>query len=79
MARLRVVGGVKRESSLYGYELVRLRKAIDEADAVLVGAGAGLSTSAGFTYTGERFQRLFGDFIDAYGFADMYSAGCSAV
>ena len=75
MARLRVVGGVKRESSLYGDELVRLCKAIDEADAVLVGAGAGLSTSAGLTYTGERFQRLFGDFIDEYHFADMYSAG----
>ena len=53
----------------------RLRTALDEADAVLVGAGAGLSTSAGFTYSGERFERLFPDFIDAYGFRDMYSAG----
>ena len=52
-----------------------LAAAIDEFDAVVVGAGAGLSTSAGFTYSGERFQTLFGDFIDAYGFADMYSAG----
>ena len=53
----------------------RLRSALDEADAVLVGAGAGLSTSAGFTYSGERFERLFPDFIDRYGFRDMYSAG----
>ena len=53
----------------------RLSTALDEADAVLVGAGAGLSTSAGFTYSGERFERLFPDFIDAYGFRDMYSAG----
>ena len=52
-----------------------LAKAIEDADAIVVGAGAGLSTSAGFTYAGERFERLFGDFIDAYGFADMYSAG----
>ena len=53
----------------------RLRAAIDAADAIVVGAGAGLSTSAGFTYSGERFERLFGDFIAKYGFADMYSAG----
>ena len=56
-------------------ELRRLRAALDEADAIVVGAGAGLSTSAGFTYAGERFERLFGDFIAAYGFTDMYSAG----
>lgn len=55
--------------------LLRLRAAIDEADAIVVGAGAGLSTSAGFTYSGERFERLFPDFIAKYGFADMYSAG----
>ena len=52
-----------------------LRKALDEADAVVVGAGAGLSTAAGFTYSGERFERLFPDFIAKYGFGDMYSAG----
>ena len=52
-----------------------LRSAIDEADAVVVGAGAGLSTSAGFVYSGERFERLFGDFAAKYGFRDMYSAG----
>lgn len=45
------------------------------ADAVVIGAGAGLSTAAGFSYSGERFQRLFGDFEKAYGFHDMYSGG----
>ena len=46
-----------------------------EADAIVVGAGAGLSTAAGFTYSGERFQQHFADFIRQYGFTDMYSAG----
>lgn len=41
----------------------------------MIGAGAGLSASAGFTYTGERFEKFFGDFIEKYGFSDMYSGG----
>lgn len=41
----------------------------------MIGAGAGLSTSAGFVYKGERFQRYFSDFEEAYGFHDMYSGG----
>lgn len=53
----------------------RLSQAVVNAEAIVVGAGAGLSTSAGFTYSGERFERLFGDFIERYGFTDMYSAG----
>jgi NAD-dependent SIR2 family protein deacetylase len=56
-------------------EIEKLRKALQSADAIIVGAGAGLSTSAGFTYSGERFQRHFADFIGKYGFTDMYSAG----
>ena len=52
-----------------------LRDALDRADAVLVGAGSGLSTSAGLTYGGERFARLFADFIEVYHFSDMYSGG----
>ena len=56
-------------------ETEKLHKALLEADAVIVGAGAGLSTSAGFTYSGERFERHFADFIGKYGFTDMYSAG----
>ncbi|MGI6216387.1 MAG: SIR2 family NAD-dependent protein deacylase [Coriobacteriales bacterium] len=48
---------------------------LDNAEAVLVGAGSGLSTAAGLTYSGERFQRYFGDFAEAYGIKDMYSGG----
>ena len=53
----------------------KLQQTLQKADAVIVGAGAGLSTSAGFTYSGERFQQHFANFIGKYGFADMYSAG----
>ena len=56
-------------------EIERLRVAIKEADAIVVGAGAGLSTAAGLTYSGKRFERLFGDFIAKYGIRDMYSGG----
>lgn len=52
-----------------------LAEAISECDAVLVGAGAGLSTAAGLTYSGERFDANFADFRDAYGITDMYSGG----
>ena len=55
--------------------VTRLVEAIANADAIVVGAGAGMSTAAGFTYSGERFQQLFPDFIERYGFTDMYSAG----
>lgn len=53
----------------------KLRAALDEADALVIGAGAGLSTSAGFTYDGERFRKYFADFEAKYGFHDMYSGG----
>lgn len=53
----------------------KLRSALQGADAVVVGAGAGLSTSAGFVYNGERFQQYFCDFASKYGFSDMYSGG----
>ena len=52
-----------------------IRTAINNADAVVIGAGAGLSAAAGFSYTGKRFEDNFGDFIEKYGFRDMYSAG----
>ena len=55
--------------------IAKLRKAIDETDAVVIGAGAGLSTSAGFIYTGERFDKYFSDFAAKYHFSDMYSGG----
>lgn len=53
----------------------RLKQALETADAVLIGAGAGLSTSAGLTYSGERFERYFADFHQKYGITDMYSGG----
>lgn len=53
----------------------RLRAALAGADAVVIGAGAGLSTSAGFVYTGERFEKYFSDFAAKYNFHDMYSGG----
>ena len=53
----------------------KLGKALEEAEAVIIGAGAGLSASAGFVYTGERFQDYFSDFEEKYGFHDMYSGG----
>jgi len=58
----------------YSEQVNRLRRAIEVADAVIIGAGAGMSASAGLTYLGERFYRNFADFISKYHFADMYSA-----
>ncbi len=56
-------------------QINRLRREIETADAIIFGAGAGLSASAGFTYTGSRFHHYFADFEDKYGFHDMYSGG----
>ena len=53
----------------------RLKQELDSADAVVIGAGAGLSTAAGLTYSGERFERYFFDFIDRFHIPDMYSGG----
>ena len=55
--------------------IARLKEEIDTADAIVIGAGAGLSTSAGLTYSGERFERYFFDFARKYGIRDMYSGG----
>ena len=55
--------------------LERLQAALRDCDAVVIGAGAGLSTSAGFVYTGERFEKYFSDFAAKYGIKDMYSGG----
>ena len=56
-------------------QIEKLKNALINAEAVVIGAGAGLSTSAGFTYSGERFERYFSDFIEKYKFTDMFSAG----
>lgn len=53
----------------------RCRQRIRQAETVLIGAGAGLSTAAGFVYSGERFEKYFGDFARKYHFTDMYSGG----
>ncbi len=59
----------------FSAQIERLKTAIAEADAVVIGAGAGLSTAAGFAYSGERFERYFSDFAEKYGIRDMYSGG----
>ena len=66
---------ITKSTGNYSDEIKRLKKAIEEADAVVIGAGAGLSTSAGFVYNGERFEKYFSDFGNRYGFRDMYSGG----
>ena len=53
----------------------RLKAVLQDCDAVVIGAGSGLSTAAGFTYTGERFVKYFSDFAAKYGIQDMYSGG----
>lgn len=52
-------------------QIDRLKRALEDAEAIVIGAGAGLSTSAGLTYSGERFEQDFGDFIKKYGIRDM--------
>ena len=56
-------------------QIERLKEALQNCDAVVIGAGSGLSTAAGFTYTGERFEKYFSDFAAKYGIKDMYSGG----
>ena len=56
-------------------QMERLKAALQDCDAVVIGAGSGLSTAAGFTYTGERFEKYFSDFAAKYGIQDMYSSG----
>ena len=63
------------KSNIRTSDIDRLRRAIHDADAVLIGAGAGLSTAAGFVYAGKRFKRYFSDFEEKYGFHDMYFGG----
>lgn len=64
-----------KSTETYSQQIDRLKTALETAGAVVIGAGAGLSTSAGFVYTGERFERYFSDFSQKYGFRDMYSGG----
>ena len=65
----------KPSTKSYSEQIERLRVALQDCDAVVIGAGSGLSTAAGFTYTGERFEKNFSDFAQKYGIRDMYSGG----
>lgn len=56
-------------------KIAELKEILHGAKNILIGAGAGLSTAAGYTYDGERFRKYFVDFETAYGFHDMYSGG----
>ena len=56
-------------------EIEKIKSVLESAEALVVGAGAGLSTSAGFTYSGGRFEKYFADFQARYGFSDMYTGG----
>ena len=56
-------------------KVIEFQEVLDQTDTVLIGAGAGLSTAAGFAYGGELFRRYFADFDEKYGFHDMYSGG----
>ena len=64
-----------RSTDNYSDKLSCLKDKIAAADAIVIGAGAGLSTSAGFDYSGERFEKYFADFHKKYGITDMYSGG----
>ena len=59
----------------YSEQINKLKNEIENADAIVIGAGAGMSASAGFRYDGERFEKHFADFRKRYGFSDMYSGG----
>lgn len=64
-----------KSTGSYSENINKLKRALSEVDAVMIGAGAGLSTSAGFVYDGERFKRHFAEYEKKYGFHDMYSGG----
>lgn len=66
---------ITKSTENYSEQTERLKEKIKTADAIVIGAGAGLSTSAGFTYSGERFRQYFSDFEDKYDFHDMYEGG----
>ena len=70
-----LTSGLTDDTGSRSANLRRLKEEIQSADAIVIGAGAGLSTSAGFTYSGERFDRYFFDFREHFGFRDMYSGG----
>lgn len=66
---------VSSEKGTYEDNINYLEEELRTADAIVVGAGSGLSTSAGFTYSGERFNKYFFDFNEKFGISDMYAGG----
>ena len=68
-------GGMSRGKFSRAEAIAKLKNEIETADAIVIGAGAGLSTAAGFIYSGERFEKYFGDFAGRFGIQDMYSGG----
>lgn len=66
---------ITKSTGTYSDNIIRLKKELKNADAVVIGAGAGMSTSAGLTYSGERFEKYFADFRKKYGITDMYYGG----
>lgn len=66
---------ILRSTGSYWDNIQRLKEEVQSADAILIGAGAGLSTAAGLTYSGERFLRYFSGFHEQYGITDIYSGG----
>lgn len=76
LAAARSLGGyISKGKALKAENILILSKELQNADAVVIGAGAGLSSSAGFTYSGDRFEKYFFDFAKEYGIRDMYSGG----
>jgi NAD-dependent SIR2 family protein deacetylase len=67
--------GISTGTGSRNEQIERLKKEVESADAIVIGAGAGLSTAAGLTYSGERFEKYFGDFAARFGIRDMYSGG----
>ena len=68
-------GGMSRGKLSREEAITKLKNEIETADAIVIGAGAGLSTAAGFIYSGGRFEKYFGDFARRFGIQDMYSGG----
>ena len=66
---------ISKSTEDYSQKIERLKAEIQGADAILIGAGSSLSTSAGLTYGGERFLKYFSDFHEKYGITDMYFGG----
>ena len=66
---------ISNSTGNYSQQIKQIRNKLNQADAIVIGAGAGLSTSAGLTYSGERFYKHFSDFAEKYGIRDMYTGG----